>query len=476
MASPRAPTRRALTMGTMGPNAGGVLPLPKQVNAVLGDHLGASRDLTLDTVHRIENAVQRLEENLKQDYSGLRSDLDRVKDMVTGISSQVEVESQDLWSRLSEAVDAGFIIYVSINFVLMLGGLLLTVALSICYALSVIWWILLYVPKWLVSRLVLEALAVPSAAACHYQATWEETLGGSIAFGLVYIICFIRFRVLVGQVLKASSGHVAASIRDRWRLTYLARSCHLPFAIVAPFACLMLCRVSQMHGLPWYVHSIYLACLGLAVPSQLIPRDANGDAATELITGWKVPCCARSPPFWAHFYHFNVQLLWCMDQYLDCVNIALAIHVGYPYATSMALIFFLSLAFQLWSAHDWKVVLHGMAPSAIAPDEANRVMMVRLLTEHIPQIRIQVSLALWLHNRTQVVPVISVGIASCFALQELALLISLLLSQAATTTYMQPAAEELVESQALSEARRCKATALRRARTLKRVWGKPWLR
>jgi hypothetical protein len=36
------------------------------VNAVLGDHLGASRDLTLDTVTRIECACERLERQMSQ--------------------------------------------------------------------------------------------------------------------------------------------------------------------------------------------------------------------------------------------------------------------------------------------------------------------------------------------------------------------------------------------------------------------------
>ena len=34
---------------------------------MLGDHLGASRDLTLETVSRIEVAMQRLEANMNQD-------------------------------------------------------------------------------------------------------------------------------------------------------------------------------------------------------------------------------------------------------------------------------------------------------------------------------------------------------------------------------------------------------------------------
>lgn len=35
---------------------------------MLGDHLGASRDLTLDTVSRIEVAMQRLETNMNQEF------------------------------------------------------------------------------------------------------------------------------------------------------------------------------------------------------------------------------------------------------------------------------------------------------------------------------------------------------------------------------------------------------------------------
>lgn len=70
-----------------------------EVNAVLGDHLGASRDLTLDTVQRIEAAMQRLENKMSQEYSGLSSELERVKEIVTNISSQVDLESQAVQSH-----------------------------------------------------------------------------------------------------------------------------------------------------------------------------------------------------------------------------------------------------------------------------------------------------------------------------------------------------------------------------------------
>jgi len=70
-----------------------------EVNAMLGDHLGASRDLTLDTVSRIEVAMQRLETNMNQEYSGLKAELLEVKEMVTNVSSQVDRESSAVQSH-----------------------------------------------------------------------------------------------------------------------------------------------------------------------------------------------------------------------------------------------------------------------------------------------------------------------------------------------------------------------------------------
>ena len=67
-----------------------------EVNTLLGDHLQQSRELTVDTVLRIEESIQRLEANLNKDYLDLRSELDRVKVIVTEISGQVEQESQSL--------------------------------------------------------------------------------------------------------------------------------------------------------------------------------------------------------------------------------------------------------------------------------------------------------------------------------------------------------------------------------------------
>lgn len=67
-----------------------------EVNTLLGDHLQQSRELTVDTVLRIEESIQRLEVNLNKDYLDLRSELDRVKVIVTDISGQVEQESQSL--------------------------------------------------------------------------------------------------------------------------------------------------------------------------------------------------------------------------------------------------------------------------------------------------------------------------------------------------------------------------------------------
>eukprot|EP00438_Fugacium_kawagutii_P012323 Skav221954 [mRNA] locus=scaffold195:616551:621594:- [translate_table: standard] len=62
-----------------------------QVNALLGDHLGASRDLTVDTVTRIEQSMKRLETNMTREYGELRSELGKVKD--GGSRSQLQPRS-----------------------------------------------------------------------------------------------------------------------------------------------------------------------------------------------------------------------------------------------------------------------------------------------------------------------------------------------------------------------------------------------
>ncbi|CAK9041147.1 Ion_trans domain-containing protein [Durusdinium trenchii] len=64
-----------------------------QVNALLGDHLGASRDLTVGTVANLEQCMKRLEANVSREYGEMRSELSRVKEIVTNISSQVERET-----------------------------------------------------------------------------------------------------------------------------------------------------------------------------------------------------------------------------------------------------------------------------------------------------------------------------------------------------------------------------------------------
>lgn len=72
------------------------LDLQMQVNAQLGDHMQSSRELTLDTVTRIEQGMKRLEASLSRETGDLRSEVSRVKEIVTGISTQVERESQSV--------------------------------------------------------------------------------------------------------------------------------------------------------------------------------------------------------------------------------------------------------------------------------------------------------------------------------------------------------------------------------------------
>lgn len=70
-----------------------------QVNALMSDHLGASRDLTVDTVQRIEQSMKRLEVNMTREYGELRSELGKVKEIVVGVSAQVDSESQAVQSH-----------------------------------------------------------------------------------------------------------------------------------------------------------------------------------------------------------------------------------------------------------------------------------------------------------------------------------------------------------------------------------------
>lgn len=70
-----------------------------QVNALMSDHLGASRDLTVDTVQRIEQSMKRLEVNMTREYGELRSELGKVKEIVIGVSAQVDSESQAVQSH-----------------------------------------------------------------------------------------------------------------------------------------------------------------------------------------------------------------------------------------------------------------------------------------------------------------------------------------------------------------------------------------
>jgi len=83
-----------------------------QVNALMSDHLGASRDLTVDTVQRIEQSMKRLEVNMTREYGELRSELGKVKEIVIGVSAQVDSESQAVQShsqQLSSELEGRFL-------------------------------------------------------------------------------------------------------------------------------------------------------------------------------------------------------------------------------------------------------------------------------------------------------------------------------------------------------------------------------
>ena len=164
----------------------------------------------------------------------------------------------------------------------------------------------------------------------------------------------------------------------------------LPFALLVPFLCLSLCLVSPTDGLPWMVHLLYLSCQGLAVPYQLIPKESSKDEALKAIAEWKVPVYGCQRTLAAEIYQFNVQLLWCGNQYLDVVSVVLAIHMGYPFAAPMAMLFFISLAMQVVPSSNWDQLLLGRSPIAL-PAESNKVVLNRCLLENLPQLVIQAS-------------------------------------------------------------------------------------
>lgn len=195
----------------------------------------------------------------------------------------------------------------------------------------------------------------------------------------------------------------------------VASHSQLPFALLVPFLCLSLCLVSPTDGLPWMVHLLYLSCQGLAVPYQLIPKESSKDEALKAIAEWKVPVYGCQRTLAAEIYQFNVQLLWCGNQYLDVVSVVLAIHMGYPFAAPMAMLFFISLAMQVVPSSNWDQLLLGRSPIAL-PAESNKVVLNRCLLENLPQLVIQVSLMIWTKSMA---PFISAAVSALLILQQL---------------------------------------------------------
>lgn len=67
---------------------------------MLGDHLGAARDLTVDIVQRLEESMRRLEEKMSDTHGALRSEIDAVKDGRAGSREDRAFDCCVFFSRL----------------------------------------------------------------------------------------------------------------------------------------------------------------------------------------------------------------------------------------------------------------------------------------------------------------------------------------------------------------------------------------
>lgn len=203
-------------------------------------------------------------------------------------------------------------------------------------------------------------------------------------------------------------------------------------AFGVPWICFGAHLVSDQQGLPWEAHCFYLLVEGLALPWQLIAPlktealNTGGPSVRTQIRAWRVPLLGYTGVA-AEFYVFNLQLLWCAQQYLDSVSAVLAFYSDYPFKLWMLGMLLTSYVLQsvaAWIAGDdrefsnrmFVAMLAGISPSGMPEDMARTMKLIRFSIQNLPQIYFQISMALWHGN--MIFPWISAAVSSCFAIKE----------------------------------------------------------
>ena len=269
----------------------------------------------------------------------------------------------------------------------------------------------------------------PSAGGIPVAHDWYDWYD-LVAFVVTYFLIWFIFQDYLYHVLQPV-GDVRVL---RWGdgVHFIFGLVQMLVAFGVPWICFGAHLVSEQQGLTWEAHCFYLLVEGLALPWQVIAPlktealNTGRPSVRTQISAWRVPLLGYTGVA-AEFYVFNLQLLWCAEQYLDSVSAVLAFYSDYPlklWMLGMLLTSYVLQSVAAWIAGDdrefsnrmFVAMLAGISPSGMPEDMARTMKLIRFSIQNLPQIYFQISMALWHGN--MIFPWISAAVSSCFAIKE----------------------------------------------------------
>lgn len=275
-----------------------------------------------------------------------------------------------------------------------------------------------------------------------------------VAFLVTYFLIWFIFKDYLYAVVQPLGDVRVLRWGDGVHFTFGLVQTLVAFGV--PWICFCAHLMSDRQGLPWEAHCFYLLVEGLALPWQLIAPlktealHAERPSVRSQIKAWRVPLLGYTGVA-AEFYVFNLQLLWCAEQYLNTISAVLAFYLDYPLKIWMLCMLLISYVLQsvaAWIAgddgefsnHMFVAMLAGISPSGMPEQTARTMKLMRFSIQNLPQIYFQISMALWHGN--VIFPWISASVSSCLAIQELVSEVGSLFAtqtQAASDLPMRPA-------------------------------------
>lgn len=188
---------------------------------------------------------------------------------------------------------------------------------------------------------------------------YDYIVGGSVLGCILFVgLLWWKYSLWTITSMEASSHRVS-----RWSLiSTFALLMHGPLQFT-PFVCLAFHRVSKSRGLPWVVHWLYASALAFGLPvasfgkHRVIPTHWNEQEErtfhsavrsfrVKVARVCQIPIIGCAGTVIGEVYGYFVQFMYPLDVFLDSMNAAIGLHIGYENAWWMVGLLFAGLIVQ----------------------------------------------------------------------------------------------------------------------------------